>query len=256
MVYHWPVGRNRICEGIILKNTRFGEIHKSVTLLTPDLGVINAIAHGAYKGKSKLGGSTEVFSHATIYLYHDPVRGSFKITDIEPLAIFEDLRSNLTKYYIGSLWAEVIIRTYGGGGEYQAAYNLLSEAISLLDACESEKTDVVLSLFLYRYVESLGYMPDFSMCATCGRRLVEKDRWYIADEGAVRCERCGDDSHPTLSPGARRYLMYATSRPLPDLLKVGLDRVSSGELKRAMIAIIQHIIGEPLKSLKGSEGII
>ncbi len=256
MVYHCSVGRNRICEGIILKNARFGEIHKSVTFLAPDLGVINAIAHGAYKGKSKLCGATEVFSHSTMYLYRDPVRSSYKITDIAPVAIFENLRGDLTKYYIGSLWAEVIIRTYGGGGEYQAAFHLLRDALLLLDMCDHAKTDSVLSLFLYRYVESLGYMPDFSACSNCGRRLSERDKWYIAEEGNVRCDRCGTDRHPALSPGARRYLMYATSRPLGELLNVDLDRESGAELKRAMIAIIQHVIGEPLKSLKGSGGII
>lgn len=256
MVYNGAVARNRITEGIILKNSRIGEIHKSVTLLSPDLGVINPIAHGAYKGKSKLGGATEVFSRLTAYLYHDPVRGSYKFTDAEPLSIYEHLRGDLIKYYIASLWSEVVIRTYAGGGDYAGTYIMLSEALELLDSCREDKNDTVLSLFLYRYVESLGYLPDFTTCSSCGRRMSESETWHISDVGEVRCGNCGREGQPGLSPGARRYLLHVTARPFQEMLRVNLDRGSAAELKRAMIAIAQHVIGGPLNTLKVAGGIL
>ena len=239
-----------------MKTSRIGEIHKSVTFLSPQTGILSAIAHGAYKGKSKLGGVTEVFSHSRLYLYHNPVKNSYKISDVEPISVYTALRQDLAKYYVGSLWSEVIIRTYAGGGDYHSIFRLLREALSLLDTCEERRTDAVLALFLYRYVESLGYLPDFGSCANCGGRLDDEHMWYIGAEGAVRCHRCADPDLPSLSPGARRYLMYGTSRPLQELLKVDLDISSRTELKRAMISIIQHVIGGPLNTLRGAGGII
>jgi DNA repair protein RecO (recombination protein O) len=250
------VNRNQITEGIILKNGRVGEIHKSVTFLSPELGIANAIAHGAYKGKSRLGGVSEIFSRAKIALYHDPVRGSYKITEVEPVFVYENLRLDLQKYYIGSLWTEVILRTYAGGGEFDKVFRLVCESMFLLDSCLSQQNDATLALFLFRYVDALGYLPDFESCAKCGAVLKEDDSWFIGEEGSIRCSRCGDSRAPKLAPGARRYLSYASTKPVEEVLKVELDSASSLELKRAMLAIVQHIIGGALNTLRGACGIL
>ncbi len=250
------VTRNQITEGIILKNGRIGEIHKSVTFLSPDLGVVNAIAHGAYKGKSRLGGVTETFSRSKVSLYHDPVRASYKITEVEPLCVYENIRRDLQKYYTGSLWTEVILRTYAGGGEFGEVFRLVSESLLLLDRCAPKKNDSVLALFLFRYVDVLGYLPDFGSCAKCGAGLKEKEAWYISEVGSIHCLNCAGDSPLKLVPGARRYLSYASTKPVDEVLKVDLDGASSFELKRAMIAIVQHIIGGSLNTLRGAGGIL
>ena len=50
--------RNYTTEAVVLKTRRFGDFHKSVTILSPERGIINAVAHGAYKGKSRLSSIT------------------------------------------------------------------------------------------------------------------------------------------------------------------------------------------------------
>ena len=250
------MARNQKTDGVILKNTRFGDIHKSVTFISPDLGLLSAVAHGAYKGKSKLGGVTEVFSRVSFHLYHDPVKNSYKITDIELRETYEFLRGNLRKFYIGSLWSEVILRTFAGGGEYRKIYELLSQGLSVLNVCKEPEIDSILSLFLYHYIENLGYLPNFGECGNCGSRLDRDKWWYLGKDGEIRCSQCGNDQMPSLTPGARGYLSYASSRSFKELQKVNLDSRSSVELKRFMLFLVQHVIGAPLKSLKGSEGLI
>ncbi|MBN1685789.1 MAG: DNA repair protein RecO [Spirochaetales bacterium] len=248
--------RNLVTEGLILKNGRIGEIHKAVTLLSPGHGILSAIAHGAYKGKSKLSGVTGVFSRSRLYLYHDPVRDSYKITDVEPISCFDNVRGELEKYYTASLWAEVVLRTYAGGGEFGEVYRLFCEALLLLDNCWPEKNDAVLALFLFRYVDSLGYLPDFNACERCGRDLEENEPWHVCDDGSIRCSGCAAGDSPRITPGARRYLSYASEKPVEEVLKVDLDGVSRVELKRAMISIVQQLIGGPLNTLRGAGGIL
>ncbi len=250
------MSRNLITEALILKNVRIGEIHKSVTFLSPKFGIMNAIAHGAYKGKSKLGGVTEVFSSAKLYLYHDPVRDSYKITDVEPISYFENIRTDLVKYYSASLWVEVVLRTYAGGGEFDRVFGICADSMSLLDRCPPEQNDMVLALFLFRYVDALGYLPDFEVCGRCGGRLDEKSPLYIGYDGSARCGRCASDDLPVISAGARRYLAYSSAKPVEEVLKVDLDEASRGELKRAMISIVQHVIGGPLNTLRGAGDIL
>ena len=56
-----PMNRSHSTDAIVLKNTRIGEIHKGVVMLTSDEGLVNAIAHGAYSQKGKLRGTTNLF---------------------------------------------------------------------------------------------------------------------------------------------------------------------------------------------------
>ena len=109
------MSRNIRTEAIVLKTGRVGEIHKSVTLLTPELGLVEAIAHGVYKGKGKLGGVSDPFCWSMSYLYYEPVKKNYKITDMECRELFERIRGDLGRYYAASLWAEVVIRSHAGG---------------------------------------------------------------------------------------------------------------------------------------------
>ena len=109
--------RNSIESAVVLKSARMGEIHRSVTLLTPRRGVVWATAHGAGKAASKLKAAAIPFACVTAYLYHDPVRDSFKVTDVEPLDLHGAIRADLGKFFTASLWVEIVLRSHGGGTE-------------------------------------------------------------------------------------------------------------------------------------------
>ena len=79
--------RQLLTQGIILRAERSGEINKSVTAFSPDLGIVHGMAFGAAKPGSRFSGATEPFRFAAIHLYHNPVSNSYKITDLEILAI-------------------------------------------------------------------------------------------------------------------------------------------------------------------------
>ena len=92
------MNRNLRTESIILRTRRIGELHKGLTCLTRSCGIIDVIAYGAGKGKSKLSGMVDPFSLLYMYLYYDPVKDSYKVSDIEQRAIFPGIRSELGKF--------------------------------------------------------------------------------------------------------------------------------------------------------------
>ncbi|MDA3939799.1 MAG: recombination protein O N-terminal domain-containing protein [Spirochaetia bacterium] len=102
------MNRNIKTDSIILRSRRIGELHKGLSCLTRSHGIIDAIAYGAGKGKSKLAGLVDPFSLLYLYLYFDPVKDNYKISDIEQRTIFPNIRLELGKFYIASFWAELI----------------------------------------------------------------------------------------------------------------------------------------------------
>ena len=169
-------GRNLVTEGIVLKTHRIGEIHKGVTFHSPLRGIVTGIAHGAYRPKSRLGGTTDPFCRARFYLYLEPVKDSCKINDAELLEGYHGIREGLIKYFIASLWTEVIIRTHGGGGEDGAVHTLLTGALRALDGQPESGTDDLLVQFLWKYMSAIGHGSRDRAVDRAGLRSAKEER--------------------------------------------------------------------------------
>ena len=76
-------------EAIIIKKTKLGEADRILTLYTPGLGKIQAVAKGVRRPKSKLSGHLELLTHSQVTLARghnlDTVTGSQTINSFMPL---------------------------------------------------------------------------------------------------------------------------------------------------------------------------
>ncbi len=248
------MSRNLKGEVIVLKSTRLQEFHKIVYLISPTFGVVQAIAHGAYKGKGKLGASTELFACSTAYLYYDPVKRSYKITEMEPLTFFDAIRGDLARFYTASLMAEVILKSYGGGEGYAQVYQLLKEALGELDA--GAPTDRIEIQYLWRLVGLLGFRPGIEACSSCGRSF-PGGAVFRRSGDELLCEECAaslsdgiEGEALSLSAGALRYLAHTESLSLRETMAIGLDRRSERALVAFLHALVEEIVEAPLLTLQ------
>ena len=124
--------RNFIIEAIVLKTQRMGECHKVVTFLTKSKGIITGIAHGAKKIKSALRSATEPLNLCKVYFYHNPVKNSYKISDIDCIESFDEIPCNLSHFYTASLWIEIILKSFGGGDVNSSIFDLFVKSLYLL----------------------------------------------------------------------------------------------------------------------------
>ena len=62
------IPRNYQTQAIIIKQTKLGEFDKLLTIYTPELGKLKAVAKGAYRPGSKLGGNVEPLTHSLLFL--------------------------------------------------------------------------------------------------------------------------------------------------------------------------------------------
>lgn len=246
--------RNIRTEGIVLKAGRIGEIHKSVTFLAPDLGVVEAIAHGVYKGKGKLASGTDPYARSTLYLYYEPVKQSYKVVDLEVLDLYEAVRGNIDRYYAAALWAEVILRSHAGGGGWPELYSLLAGSLGELAGMEDSK--LVEIQFLWRYVAHAGFLPDLRSCGSCGRAIEEQvPAYHRRSQGDFVCSACAEEeslpaTETVLSPGAKRYLLHTGELPLDEALKIGLAAPAKTQTVRILYALVQDLVETPLRTLE------
>lgn len=246
--------RNSTCSGIVLRNHRIGEIHKGVVILTDHMGLLSAIAHGAYSQKGRLRGVTNPFCTATFYLYHNPSKNSTKITDVEVEDFHQGLREDLGRFYAASLWAEIVVKSYGGGDDSKELYELLCRALSTVENIEASRVRRVSVQFVWRYLEIAGIRPNPAECVVSGRDLATADTAYSRVHGGFVAEGYTEEGDIAISSGARMYLRHTSALSLPDAVAVGLDEQSLASLQRALFVMVQDAVESPLHSLKIGEG--
>jgi DNA repair protein RecO (recombination protein O) len=239
-------------DSIILRTRRVGEFHKGLTCLTPEHGILEVMAYGAGKGKSRLSGLVDPFSILKLYLYHEPVKDSYKLSDVEQLTVFQAIRKNLEKFYVASFWAEVILRTYSGGGDSMRIFPLLSESLRLLNSMENGKVVFVLIQFIWRFLGITGFQPEISQCTNCGRELDGPGNLFFSEaESGFLCGSCGASGNLVQIPrGALMYLKHTSGTNLEGALKVSLDSRAASALKRMLLSLVQGIVEYPLNTLK------
>ncbi len=244
--------RNIVTKAVVLKSRRWGDLHRMITLATADLGMIDAIAYGARKGK--LSGRVDLFLVGVFYLYHNPVRNDYSIVDVEPMVTSENVRNDLKRMYLASFIAELVLKMHGG--DSGSLFNLLGQTYSLLEMPQTCPTDVVIIQFIWRLIEILGLTPDLIDCPVCERKYADDEILFFNTAiHAPCCGNCADvdvqGGEMALGPGARRYLVFTSAMELQEAVGVPLSETATQRIRLYMLRYASNIAGGGLKSLAG-----
>lgn len=233
-------------------------MHKSVTLLTPEDGLVSAIAYGARSQKGKLRGLANPFHHGICYLYTNPVKDQTKITDFDVRDYYPGIRESIDRFYAASLWAEVLLKSYAGGGEPARVYALLLAGLAVLeDADGRSAARRATAQFLWRYFGTIGNLPDLSVCSSCGRGIGEGEpRWFRPFATGAVCGDCAGEQARRLPPGAVRYIESTSARPFAEAMEVGLAETALSALSGFLYALAEGILEGKLNTLRTGGGIL
>ncbi len=236
--------------GIVIRRERSAEFHKSLTLLTTDLGLITATAYGAFKMNSRLRMGSEPFTWSRVQLYHNPVRRSYKVTEMEILASFEGLQRDLSRLAAASLWAEVVQKSYGAGELSGGLFRLFLDSLQLLDAADAHREPYVTLQFLWRFLALAGYQPDTGQCDRCGRDFAETETAYYASRShALLCAECANRTGLPLPAGALRFLDATATLSIDKAVEVSLGERSLHALRESLPRMLQSVLEGELASL-------
>jgi len=176
---------------IVLHAFPYSETSKIVRLATRHLGVQSALARGARRRRSGVGGRLETFSEGEAHLYVREHR------DLHTLASFDVERERLglavplARFAAASALAELQLRC-APAAILPAAYDVLREHLDLIANTPPSDLDAVGIRAIWRLVAALGFAPSLDACALDGAPLeVEGRVSFSTTDGGALCRRCG-----------------------------------------------------------------
>src|SRR4030043_638769 len=93
-------------EALIIKRIDLGEADRILTLYTPELGKLKAVAKGTRRPQSKLGGHVELLTHSLLLLAKG--RNLDIITQAQTINSFLPLRDDLKRMSCGLYISELV----------------------------------------------------------------------------------------------------------------------------------------------------
>jgi len=233
--------------GIIIKRHKFGEADRLLTIFTADCGKVRAIAKGAMRPGSKLGGNVELLTHSQLMLARG--RNLDIVTQAQALDIFLPMRDSLELMSCGFYLSELVDSFTEENVEDRAMFGLFLDALRALS--ESEDGERIVRYFELRLLGNMGYSPQLQKCANCNRILQPETNYYNAAQGGVLCRECGypDMSASTISVNALKVLRLWQSSDIATAGRVKLNTDLTREIKNILRDNIRYLLEKQLKSI-------
>lgn len=246
-------------QGIILKQTKLGELDKIVTIYTPEHGKLRAVAKGACRPRSKLGGNVEPLTHSLLFLARG--RNLDIITQSETMNGFLALKSDLWRMACGLYLLELVDCFTAEGGESRSVFQLLLGTLNELS--DPGSSEIILRYCELHLLHHLGYRPQLRRCVGCDSQLRAVVNFLSSGKGGLLCPGCSAKE----ALHAEQTVIIPSRLPLPvsvEALKVlrlwqrcdcatarrvRLQPELSRELERTLQEYITHILQRELRSL-------
>jgi DNA repair protein RecO (recombination protein O) len=203
-------------EAVILRSIRYGEADRVLHLYSPDRGRLGAVAKGARRVRSRLGGRLEPLMRVQLVLHEG--RGELctvtQVDTVHPHARLRERRSSLERAVQA---CDAVLRVLDSTEPNRAAYNLLCNELALLDACAEVATPAHALAFRAKLLLAAGFAPELAACATCGEAGEDAVlAGFSPGAGGVVCASCEAGAFP-LSEEAHGFLVAAVGRPLAEV---------------------------------------
>jgi len=233
-------------EAVIIKKTKLGEADNILTLYTPDLGKIQAVARSVRRTKAKLAGHLELLTHSLVSLARgrnlDTITGSQTINSFLPLK--SDLE--LTSY---ALYATELVNQFTAENvENRPLFRLLLETMQQL--CQAGDSELVLRYFELHLLNEVGYRPQLQQCVICHQLLKPITNSFCSSAGGMLCPNCSQ-SHPLAQPvsvNALKVLRLLQSSDYSTVSRLKMNPELSQEIEGVMRDYIKYLLEREIKS--------
>lgn len=235
-----------VTTGLVLKETRYKESDRILTILTPELGVISAAAQSSLRLKSKLFSACGLFCYSEFTLV--PGRNMYTVREAEVKNVFHGISSSIEGMSLAMYMAEMAMTLSPTGQEAQRELRLLLNCFYMIS---ESKTDlrVIKAVFELRTMSECGFMPQIVCCRDCS--AYDGAAFYLdVQEGHLLCADCAAKAGKTcnLDQGALYALRHIC---LVDDKKIFAFKISVGSLEKLSAVAERYALthmDKPLKS--------
>jgi len=234
-------------EAVVLRQRRLGEADRIITLYTPQLGKIEAVAKGVRRQTSRKAGHLEPLMFSSLLLAHG--QSLDVITQSETIEGFQPLRQELRRLAYGLYVAELVDRFTEPRSENYPVFRLLLETLQRLAG--TDVPELTVRFFELHLVGQMGYRPQIERCVACSAALAPVTNAFSAAQGGVVCPACfhANVGLWRLSVTALKVLRLLQRGSFVEASRLKLSSELSSELELLLRGYIRYVLDRSPRSV-------
>jgi len=233
-------------EAVILRQRKFGEADRILTLLTPAFGKIEGKARGVRKTTSRMSGHLQPLNRCMLQLAQG--RMTDVIAGCETLESFHRLREDLDRLSESLYVAELTDRMLPERVPNYPSYRLLLDTLRRLE--QGDGGEIALRYFEIRLLDQSGFRPELEQCVGCAKRIEAESHFFSPRAGGVTCPACAPDSEGarSLTLNGLKVLRQLQREPYNENARLRLDAPLALELERHLRSYVVCVLERDVKS--------
>jgi DNA repair protein RecO (recombination protein O) len=227
-------------EAIILRQRRFADADRFLTLYSPTLGKFDVKARGVRRTTSRMSGHLQPLTRCMLQLAQG--HAGDVVTGCETMESFPRLREDLDRLSRGMYAAELIDRFVPEHVPGYVTYRLLLDTLRRLE--ESDSQDTVLRFAEMRLLDQTGFRPQLDTCVGCGAQLQPEQNFFAPQSGGAICRACTGEAAGarTMSLNALKTLRLLQRGSYNDIARVKVPEDLAVEVERHLRSYIVCVL--------------
>ena len=203
-------------DALVLREVRYKEADRILTLFTFDRGIVTAKARGALRKSSRIAAATQQLTLSEMNLFEN--RGRLIVQEAAVKEPFDGLRMSFENFALGCYFAECIEAFVQEEQPDADSFQLILNSLYAISH-DLWSPLLVKAAFEVRLMCLMGYAPDLSGCCFCGKKDPVLPVLGIRS-GHICCRACRNSDFGEgmflcdASLGAMRYIVSAPSKRL------------------------------------------
>jgi DNA repair protein RecO (recombination protein O) len=178
-------------KAVVLRSYKLGEADKIIKLFSGEHGLIDAVAKGSRKLKSKFSGRLELFNFLELEMSQG--RNLDVILQAEIIRSFLNISLDFNKFAFCQLIGDIIIKThYSSAENNNSIFKLIYLCFNEINLSENiQEFKKTASFFIAKFLKIIGYIPDLKNCYMCKCAVEEVNRLFFSiKNGGIFCNGC------------------------------------------------------------------
>lgn len=173
-------------KGLVLREARYKEADRILTLLTEQRGKITVRARGALRKGSRMSAASQTLCFSEFTLFGN--KGRWTVEEASSAEQFLGLREDFENLSLGIYFAELLETVCAEDVPDRGALSLGLNALYALSR-KLYEPEHIKAVFELRLMCAEGFEPDVSRCAVCGRPDVQEPL-FSPEGGLLYCRGC------------------------------------------------------------------
>ena len=195
-------------DGLVIKETSYGESDRLITILTRELGVINAYVKGVKSKKSKRRPATSLLSYSNFNI--EKKGDTYRIVEASTNKMFFNAGSDILTLSIAQYFCELCNTLRPVEHESEEFLRLILNSLHFLVE-KNRSPELIKAITELRIAVISGYAPNLIACNGCGK-FEDSVMYFKLDDGTLYCSDCRKENCVSITLTilqAIRHIVYS-----------------------------------------------